>query len=544
MIRSGHIDSFPRDNLPPADLWPEFTNLDTLGYPERLNAAADLIDRNLAAGRGDHPALVTLTYQWTYDELAEKVDRIANVLTNELGIVPGNRILIRSPNNPMMAAVYLAVIKVGAVAVGTMPLLRTKELIYILDKAQICLAICDARLMDDLQAAMAGAPVLQQIVAYGDIQDPNSLEFQMAAAEPTFTACDTASDDVCLIAFTSGTTGQPKGTMHFHRDLLAICDCSCGEIIRPEPDDRFIGSPPLAFTFGLGGLLLFPMSVGATAILIELAAPNKLLEAIAQLKATVCFTAPTAYRAMLPLVENSDLSSLKKCASAGENLPKATWDAWHAATGLRILDGIGATEMLHTFIASPDEEIKPGATGRPIPGFEAKIVGPDGENLAPGTPGRLAVRGPTGCRYLADDRQTVYVVDGWNLTGDTYLEDADGYFWFQARSDDMIITAGYNVAGPEVEGALLSHSAVVECGVVGAPDPERGQIVRAYVVLADGAAAGAELTKTLQDHVKAEISPYKYPRSISYVSQLPKTETGKLQRFKLRQMAAEGGTPA
>ena len=362
----------------------------------------------------------------------------------------------------------------------------------------------------------------------------------MAQTAPFFEPCDTAQDDVCLIAFTSGTTGVPKGTMHFHRDMLAICDTFSARVLRPEPDDIFTGSPPLAFTFGLGGLVLFPFRVGAGALVLEKAAPADVAQAVARHRPTVLFTAPTAYRAMLAKIEELDLSSLRKCVSAGEALPKSTWEAWKEDTGLSIIDGIGATEMLHIFIGSGGEEIRPGSTGRPVPGFEAKVIGPEGEDLPPGSTGRLAVRGPTGCRYLADDRQTVYVQNGWNITGDTYRMDEDGYFWYQARSDDMIISAGYNIAGPEVEAALLAHPAVQECGVVGAPDPERGQIVKAYVVLKPEVAPDAALTRALQDHVKADISPYKYPRAIEYLPALPRTGTGKLQRFELRRMAQAG----
>jgi 2-aminobenzoate-CoA ligase len=357
-----------------------------------------------------------------------------------------------------------------------------------------------------------------------------------------FTACDTAADDVCLIAFTSGTTGEPKGTMHFHRDMLAICDSYAKHVLRAEPTDVFTGSPPLAFTFGLGGLVLFPLRIGASTVLLEQAGPDQLLDAIARFGITIPFTAPTAYRVMLGKLKDFDISSLRKCVSAGEALPKATFEAWHAATGIRILDGIGATEMLHIFIGSPEADIRAGATGRPVPGYEACILDDDGRVAKPGTVGRLAVRGPTGCRYLADERQTRYVQNGWNVTGDTYLMDADGYFWYQARSDDMIISAGYNIAGPEVEAALLTHAAVAECGVVGAPDEDRGQVVKAYVVLRAGQSGDAAMTKALQDHVKATIAPYKYPRAIEFVADLPKTQTGKLQRFELRRRAAEGAS--
>jgi 2-aminobenzoate-CoA ligase len=438
----------------------------------------------------------------------------------------------------MMVAAYLAVIKAGGVVVATMPLLRAKEIAYPLNKAKIRLALCDHRLADEMEKARASAPDLERIVYWGsDMSD--SLEALMGSLSyENFNACDTAIDDVCLIGFTSGTTGEPKGTMHFHRDLLATCDSYGRHVLRAQASDRFIGSPPLAFTFGLGGLVLFPLRVGASTLLLEKAAPDDLLAGIAELGATVCFTAPTAYRAMLGKLAERDLTSLRKCVSAGEALPKPTFDAWLAATGIEILDGIGATEMLHIFIGSPEGEIRPGATGRPVPGYEARVLDAAGNALPPHSIGRLAVRGPTGCRYLADPRQRQYVQNGWNITGDTYLVDEDGYFWYQARSDDMIVSAGYNIAGPEVEAALLEHPCVAECGVVGAPDEERGQIVKAYVVLHPGHAGDAACTKSLQDHVKASIAPYKYPRAIEYVASLPRTQTGKLQRFELRRMAS------
>jgi 2-aminobenzoate-CoA ligase len=423
-----------------------------------------------------------------------------------------------------------------------MPLLRAKELSYPLAKAKIALALCDTRLADEMEKAKAQSDELKRVVYWGSGK-PDALEALMSKpGYDKFTACDTASDDVCLIAFTSGTTGEPKGTMHFHRDMLAICDSYAKHVLRAEPTDRFTGSPPLAFTFGLGGLVLFPLRIGASTVLLEQAGPDQLLDAIAKYKITIPFTAPTAYRAMLGKLKDHDISSLRKCVSAGETLPKATFDAWHAATGIKILDGIGATEMLHIFIGSPEHEVRAGSTGRPVPGYEARILDDDGNVAPPGTVGRLSVRGPTGCRYLADDRQKKYVQDGWNVTGDTYLMDADGYFWYQARSDDMIISAGYNIAGPEVEAALLTHTAVAECGVVGCPDEERGQIVKAYVVLRAGETGDAAMTKTLQDHVKATVAPYKYPRAIEFVAELPKTQTGKLQRFELRRRAAEGAS--
>jgi 2-aminobenzoate-CoA ligase len=445
-------------------------------------------------------------------------------------------VLLRAPNNAMAIAAYLAVIKAGAVVVATMPLLRVKELSYIVTKGKIKLALSDARLSEEMEKTKPLVAELARIVYWGNAE----LEGLMAKpGYEAFNACDTASDDVCLIAFTSGTTGEPKGTMHFQRDMLASADSYSRYVLEPKRDDRFISSAPLAFTFGLGGHVLFPFRIGAASVQLESAPPDVLLPAIAKYKATICFTAPTAYRAMLPKLPEHDISSLRKCVSAGEMLPKATFDSWHRATGLKILDGIGATEMMHIFIGSPENEIRAGATGKVVPGYEAKVIDDEGRDCPPGRVGRLAVRGPTGCRYLADKRQTKYVQNGWNVTGDTYLMDADGYFWYQARSDDMIISAGYNIAGPEVESALLLHPAVAECGVVGVADEERGQIVKAYVVLRPGHNGDGAMARTLQDYVKANIAPYKYPRAVEFVGELPKTQTGKLQRFELRRKAAE-----
>ena len=540
MIASAHIDTFARDNLPPRELQPEFIfDLPELQYPARLNACVELLDKAAENGFGSKPCIITPAETLSYAELQERVNRIANVLVNDLGLVPGNRVLLRSANNAMMVASYFAVLKAGGVVVATMPLLRAKEISYAIQKARIKFALCDARLEDEMEKAKPLAPELKKLAYWGK----GGLETLMAQdGYENFAACNTAADDVCLIAFTSGTTGQPKGTMHFHRDLLAVCDTYGKHVLRANADDRFIGSPPLAFTFGVGGLVFFPLRVGASTVLLEKAAPDDLLAAIEQHRATICFTAPTAYRAILGKLEGRDISSLRKCVSAGEALPKATWEAWHQATGIKILDGIGSTEMLHIFIGSPEESLRAGATGKPVPGYHAKIIDENGNPLPPNTPGRLAVRGPTGCRYLADERQKKYVEDGWNITGDTYLCDKDGYFWYQARSDDMIISAGYNIAGPEVESVLLAHPAVAECGVVGCPDAERGQIVKAFVVLRGGFTGDAAMTKILQEFVKAEVAPYKYPRAVEYVTSLPKTDTGKLQRFRLRETAAQSAS--
>ncbi len=534
-VASAHRDTFTRDNLPPRALWPvmDYTGIPELAYPDRLNCAVELLDGAIARGWGERVAFRSPTETLTYQQLLERSNRIARVLVEECGLVAGNRVLLRGANSPMMVALWCAVLKAGGVVVCTMPLLRARELAFTLDKAQIHLAITDVRLAAELETAMAGRPG-SRMVHYGDAA-PTSLEALMAAKPTTFDNVATAADDVALIAFTSGTTGEGKGTMHFHRDVLAICDCFPRHVLRATEDDVFIGSPPFAFTFGLGGLVLFPMRIGASAILLEQATPPFLAQAIHDYRATVVFTAPTAYRAMLAHIGALDVSCLRKCVSAGEALPRATFDAWTAATGITLIDGIGATELLHIFISAPDDEIRPGSTGRPVPGYQARVVDDQMRDVPVGEIGRLAVRGPTGCRYLLNlDRQRVYVQDGWNLTGDSYKRDADGYLWYQARTDDMIISSGYNISGPEVEGVLLEHPAVQECGVVGLPDDERGQLVKAFVVLATGVPPSAETTKLLQDWVKQQLAPYKYPRAVEFVDTLPRTNTGKLQRFRLR----------
>ncbi|HXC25761.1 MAG TPA: AMP-binding protein [Gemmatimonadaceae bacterium] len=544
-MRSGHIDTFCQDKLPPRELWPvlDYTGIPELAYPDRLNAAAELLDTMVTAGHGERPVFHYQGTQWTYGELLHTANRIAHVLVEDLGMVAGNRVLLRAPNTPMLAACWFAVLKAGGVAVCTMPLLRARELTYIVDKADITLALCDSRFASDCERAMEmtgeGTPRHNTRVVHFHSDDADGLEARLRGKPATFTNCDTAADDIALIAFTSGTTGRGKGTMHTHRDVLAITDCFPRYILKPRAEDIFCGSPPLAFTFALGGLLLFPMRFGASVILLEQASPPNLIQAIDEHRPTICFTAPTAYRAMLGMLHQFDVSSLRRCVSAGEALPLTTFEAWETATGVRIIDGIGATEMLHIFISASDEDIRPGATGKAVPGYQARLIDDQGNGVPVGTVGRLAVRGPTGCRYLDDpERQQVYVQHGWNVTGDSYRMDEDGYFWYQARTDDMIISSGYNISGPEVENALLEHPAVQECAVVGLPDAERGQVVTAFVVLRSAEGGQPPTVKELQDFVKAEIAPYKYPRRIEFVQSLPRTDTGKLQRFKLREGVA------
>jgi 2-aminobenzoate-CoA ligase len=542
---SAHLDSFARDHLPPREEWPVFETggLAALDYPKRLNAAVELLDRNVEKGFGARPCLRDLDSVWSYTELLERANRIANVLVGDLGLKPGERVLLRDANTPTMAACWFGVLKAGGIAVATMPLLRARELAYVIDKAQVRYALCAEELIGELVDAQKAAPVLSHVVATRSAA-PDGLEARMATQPATFANVATSHDDVALIAFTSGTTGKAKGTMHFHRDILACCDCFSQQVLRPEPDDIFCGSPPLAFTFGLGGLVLFPMRAGASTLLLQKAGAEALLQAIQDQRCTVCFTAPTAYRTMADMAPRYDLSSLKKCVSAGEMLPRPIFEAWQAATGIKIIDGIGSTEMLHIFISAAGDAIRPGSTGKPVPGYRATIVDDDGNEVPPNTVGRLAVRGPTGCRYLDNpEQQAKYVRNGWNLTGDAYRMDQDGYFWYQARTDDMIISAGYNIAGPEVEAVLLEHPQVRECAVVGSPDIERGEIVKAFVLLRDGAEAGEALRKELQDYVKQQIAPYKYPRAIDFVEVLPRTETGKIQRFRLREMELAKAPP-
>ncbi|MFZ1172063.1 benzoate-CoA ligase family protein [Bradyrhizobium sp.] len=541
---SGHVDDFTRRNLPPLEQWPHIAlERPEFQYPEYLNAAVELTDRIVEKGLGDQIALIGNGRQRTYKELSDWSNRLAHALVENYGVKPGNRVLIRSGNNPALVAAWLAATKAGAVVVNTMPLLRAVELSKIVDKAEIALALTDSRIADELVACAKTSRFLKQVVNFDGTSNHDAELDRVALSKPVrFEAVKTGRDDVALLGFTSGTTGEPKATMHFHRDLLIIADGYAKEVLNVTPNDVFVGSPPLAFTFGLGGLAIFPLRFGATATLLENASPPEMVKIIETYKATICFTSPTAYRAMMAAMDKgADLSSLRLAVSAGETLPAPVFDGWTKKTGKTILDGIGSTEMLHIFISNREGGAAAGSTGVPVSGYEAKIVDDNMNELPAGAVGKLAVRGPTGCRYLADQRQSNYVRDGWNLTGDSFSRDEKGRFSFVARSDDMIISSGYNIAGPEVEAALLSHPAISECGVVGAPDEARGMIVKAYVVLTASAVASDALTTELQDHVKQAIAPYKYPRAIEYVAQLPKTQTGKLQRYALRQIAQGKG---
>lgn len=527
------MDTFCAQSLPPRDLWPE---MDLSPVPEcdveRMNCATELLDRAVQKGWGDRIAYVHGDGDWTYRRLLETANQIANVLIRDCGLVPGNRVLLRGYNHPMLVACWFGVIKAGGVVVNTNPLLRVRELAYIAEKARVNLALCDHRVADECEQVFSGSE-RSRAVRFGGGEE--SLEAMMDRHSKSFANCDTAAEDVAIIAFTSGTTGRSKGTMHFHRDLIAATECFPKHIIQPTMEDIFCGTPPLAFTYALGGLLLFPMRIGAATLLLEQTTPAHLLEGIQQKRASVCFTAPTAYRGMLKLLDRYDISSLRKCVSAGEPLPAATFEAWRKATGLRIIDGIGSTEMLHMFIGATEKEMRAGATGKAVFGYKGRIVDDRGKDVPAGIVGRLAVRGVTGCRYLDnEENQRLYVQDGWNLTGDAYKMDADGYFWFQGRTDDMIISSGYNISAPEVENVLLTHPCVLECAVVGVPNEERGQVVKAFVVLQTGSVGGEGLARQLQDFVKSEIAPYKYPRAIEFVSSLPKTNTGKIQRYLLR----------
>ena len=531
---SAHVDTFARESLPPIELQPEFLfDLPDLQFPAQLNCATALLDDAVHRhGWGDRPCLRAPGITWTYRDLLDRADRIAHVLTQEMGLVPGNRVLLRAPNTPMLVACWFAVMKAGGIAVTTMPMLRTSELVTIINIAKPTHALGDIALAEDLRAAARDVPSLREIRFFHDTGS-DSLESAMARHDVPFVNVDTASDDTCLLGFTSGTTGVPKATMHFHRDVLAICRCWPPHVLRATADDVFIGSPPLAFTFGLGGLVLFPMSVGASAVLLERAAPPQLYEAIRDFGATVLFTAPTSYRALAGLGQDLRALSLRKCVSAGEVLPAATRTLWREHTGIELIDGIGATELLHIFISADESQARAGATGKPVPGYVAEVVDDADQPVDTNVVGKLRVKGPTGCRYLNDERQRTYVRHGWNYTGDAYWRDADGYFHYHARVDDLIISSGYNIAGPEVEACLMTHEAVAECGVFGVPDEERGNLVKAWVVLRAGIARSSATIKQLQEHVKANIAPYKYPRAVVFVEQLPRTQTGKLQRFRL-----------
>lgn len=542
---SAHIDTFARDHLPPGDMWPEMKayGIPGLEYPARLNAAVELLDRNVEQGLGARPCLLADSATWSYEKLLDRANRIANLLKSK-GLVPGERVLLRDANTPMLAACWFGVLKAGGIAVTTMPQLRAQELAAIATKVKIGYALCAKEFSQDLENARLAAPGLEKIVLY-DGSDVAGLPSLLAGHSPEFTNAATAQDDVALIAFSSGTTGEPKATAHFHRDLLAVCDTFSRHILKPLGDDVFCGSPPLAFTFGLGGLLLFPLRVGASTVLLPKVSAEGMLQAIERRRCNVCFTAPTLYRSMLELVPSVDLASLRKCVSAGERLPLAVFEAWRKATGISIIDGIGSTELLHIFISAAGDDIRPGATGKPVPGYEAMVVDEAGRPVPVNTSGRLAVRGPTGCRYLdAPELQRRYVQNGWNVTGDAYRVDEDGYFWYEGRTDDMIVSSGYKISAIEIEAALMGHPQVAECAVIGAPSEERGQIVKAFVILSGGTDASDSLRRELQDYVKSKIAPYKYPRALEFVTDLPRTSTGKLQRSRLREQELRKQDPS
>ncbi|SIT05166.1 AMP-binding protein [Paracoccus saliphilus] len=532
---SGHVDSFTRDSLPPSEAWPQI-DLSGFDYPDWINAGAELTDHMVERGFGDRNALIGNGRARTYKELSDWTNRLAHALVEDYGVKPGNRVLIRSANNPAMVACWLAATKAGAVVVNSMPMLRAGELTKIIDKAEITHALCDTRLMDELVSAAKGSKYLNTVIGFdGTANHDAELDRAALTKAVRFDAIRTGRDDVALLGFTSGSTGEPKATMHFHRDLLIIADGYAREVLGVTPEDVFVGSPPLAFTFGLGGMAVFPLRFGASAVLLENASPAGMIEIIEKHRATICFTAPTAYRVMLRAMDDgADLSSLRAAISAGETLPAPIWEEWRQKTGKPMLDGIGATEMLHIFITNRFDDSHPGCTGRPVGGYRARIVDEDGNEVQRGETGRLSVIGPTGCRYLNDERQAEYVKDGWNLTGDSFWQDEDGRFHFAARSDDIILSSGYNIAGPDVEAALLAHDDVLECAVIGIPDEERGQIVQAHVVLAEGVSSDEATVLRLQQHVKDMIAPYKYPRSVVFCTSLPKTQTGKIQRFRLR----------
>lgn len=543
---TGHVDTFAEDRLPPPEQMPELIfDASRLRYPERINAAAQLLDRRVDAGGGNDRCIVLQSGgAWTYAQLQRAANRIARVLVEDFALEPGNRVLLRAPNAPMLAACWFAVLKAGGVAVTTMPLYRAGELRFMMEKAQVKHALCDARLREELERAFLEHRGVRAAYFNGAQEADESLERRMTSKSDDFPTVETAAEDVAIIAFTSGTTGTPKAAMHYHRDLLASCDTYGAHVLRPNAGDLFCGSPPLAFTFGLGGLLLFPLSAGAATLLLEKAGPAELLEAIQAFGVSTLFTAPIAYRSMSSALERYDMSSLRTCVSAGETLPRAVWEDWHRKTGLPILDGIGSTEMLHVFIGSPRPDVRAGSTGRVVPGYAAEIHDDEGRPVPDGTIGRLAVKGPTGCKYLQDERQSAYVRRGWNYPGDAYRKDGDGYFWFVARMDDMIVSAGYNISGPEVEQALIAHADVKEVAVVGKRDPgKETNLVKAFVVLVDGCAATPAKADELREFCKTQIASFKAPREIEFVDELPRTETGKLQRYKLRNAAAEQSDP-
>ena len=540
---SAQTDRFVHDRLPPAGQLAEMRyDLPELRIADQANLVDVLLGQVQARSWLDKPFLRSDQITLTYADASERINRIAQVLTEDFGLVPGNRVLLRGGNSIGMALAWLGVVKAGLIAVATMPLLRAKELGEVIEKAQINIALCDATLLDELNIAKSQTDTLTTIVPFNLMNEPGSLAVLSAQKDGSFKLCLTAADDIALMAFTSGTTGKPKAVVHTHRDVLAACHAWPRHVLGATPDDIVMGSPPLAFTFGLGGLLLFPLAAGASSYFPSIAyTPEAMVKLLNETRATIVYTAPTFYRQMAAFAKRAGTPTLRICVSAGEALPDVTRQLWKDATGIEMLDGIGATEMFHIFISSKPADVRRGAIGKVVPGYTAKVVNDQGIEVPLGTVGKLAVIGPTSCKYLDDPRQANYVKDGWNYPGDAFTQDADGYFFYQARDDDMIITSGYNVGGPEVEDALMQHPVVAECGVIGLLDAERGMIVKAFVVLKSGVSGDEACVKLLQDHVKATLAPFKYPRQVEFLDKLPRTETGKLQRFKLRSAALQKG---
>jgi 2-aminobenzoate-CoA ligase len=539
---TAHMDTYIRDNMPPEDLWPDMdygTLPELAAYPARMNVAAELLDKAVADGRGDRPYIYFGDRVWSYGDTLAEANRLAHVLVDDYGLVPGERVLLRSGNHPMLIIAWFAILKAGGIAISTMPVLRERELVYMIGKARIQLAICDNKLSEDIEKAKKNFPELRAILYFG-MDDPDSLEARMQGKSADFQTVDTAADDPAIIGFTSGSTGTPKGTIHFHRDIMAVADTFIGHVVKIEPDDIVCGSPQIAFLYGLCAYLPDTMRFGASVVVVERATPEILLQTIERYKATVCFSTPSGYKLMLDVIDKYDTSSLRLCIAGGEPLAPAVFHGWEEKTGVRIINGLGISELLHIFISASGDDIRPGLIGKAIPGFQVRVVDEDFNDAKPGEIGQMIVRGPNGCRYLDDlDRQKAYIRDGWNLSGDLCRMDADGYVTYEARTDDMILTGGYNVSGLEVEAVLLEHEAVREVAVVGSPDPDRGQIVKAFIELRDKSAAGDALAGDMQDFVKSQISAFKYPRAIEFVDELPHTPTGKIQRGALRQLERE-----
>ncbi len=531
---------------PPRELWPRF-GLDfpeAREWPAKLNIAEVLVDDNLK--RGDKPAILYEDRQIKYRELQLMINKFGNAL-KVLDVKPYDRVMLRLPNIPEFIVSSLAVQKLGAVSVPTFTLLKAKELSYIASDCEAKVLITTPSLLEDVEKAKGELKTIRHIVL-ADAK-PSEVEAPYIAFDYLMDDFKEATglepvrvdqDEVTLLLYTSGTTGPPKGCIHTHRHYLAVADCYAKNVLQAREDDVWGGPPTMAFAYGHTGLICNPLRHGATTSLVGSGRfePASMFQLIEKHGISVFYGVPTAYRTMVALKHERgkyDFSSLRVCVTAGEPCPPSLYYTIKEFFGCEVLEHMGCTELFNGFISTRFGQVKPGSMGLAVPGYDVRILGDDGNEVKTGEVGHLAVAGPIGIRYWKlPEKQAESVRNGWNHTGDMAYKDEEGFFWFASRSDDIIKTAAYRVSPHEVEEALIKHGAVAEAGVIGVPDLERGQIIKAFIVLKPDHKPSSRLEEELRVFVKDQIAPYKAPKEVEFVKELPKTETGKIRRAELK----------